>query len=472
MRAAAGATLNPLTENESVTATGGNPDTHAEGHKQSTSLELTEVAPSSSSRRRQKDTSVHVQVKFCTHVGVEGVLVLLSFLVIAGLLGYITYVYTARFRNFQREFVWIFVVLVSMYFFAVLWLLKNWKHIAQEYTNRAIRGKQEQAQNALAELRAKTYINGPWFLWKLYILEVNESVMQIVNFFTVYLCFLPVAVSAIFGIALGMDSFARGFGIMQENTPIRRDRQIKVDIFMDFSTVAVPLLVIWFVYSLPISISDMVQITLIPVICLWMKLRSIFREIIRVKCVQKVTEAQNIIAGAMRRRRGSIYKLDETIAMAKQQQKSIPYKIRLGLVVYNVLYGIFLLVVVVVHFAKQAETGNECLPKNLWSSCLVKTPFCGKVFEPTCNCAVLDVQNHNWTKLPEPLYDMKALKRMKINHGPLNEVPKSFARTFENLVFLDLSYNALPRVDNLAHAPANIQTHQQTLQETQRQMLQ
>ena len=44
-----------------------------------------------------------------------------------------------------------------------------------------------------------------------------------------------------FGIALGMDSFARGFGIMQENTPIRRDRQIKVDIFMDFSTVAVPL---------------------------------------------------------------------------------------------------------------------------------------------------------------------------------------------------------------------------------------
>ena len=60
---------------------------------------------------------------------------------------------------------------------------------------------------------------------------------------------------------------------------------------MDFSTVAVPLLVIWFA-TIPISILDMVQITLIPGICLWMKLRSIFREIIRVKCVQKVTEAQ------------------------------------------------------------------------------------------------------------------------------------------------------------------------------------
>ena len=87
----------------------------------------------------------------------------------------------------------------------------------------------------------------------------------------------------------------------------------------------------------------MVQITLIPVISLWMKLRSIFREIIRVKCVQKVTEAQNIIAGHLNRRRNSIYTLDETIAMAKRQQKSIPYKIRLGLVVYNILYRIFLL---------------------------------------------------------------------------------------------------------------------------------
>ena len=33
---------------------------------------------------------------------------------------------------------------------------------------------------------------------------------------------------------------------------------------------------------------------------------------------------------------------------------------------------------------------------------------------------------------------------MQMNHGPLNELPKSFARAFDNLVFLDLSNNALP----------------------------
>ena len=144
-------------------------------------------------------------------------------------------------------------MLVLIYFLALLWLLKNWRPLQKTIQNVLEDEKEEQARNALAEMYAKTYINGPFFLWKLYVLEVIESIMQIINFFTVYLCSLPVEVSAIFGIALGMDSFARGFGIMQENTPIRRDRQIKVDIFMDFSTVTVPLLVIWFAYNVPIS---------------------------------------------------------------------------------------------------------------------------------------------------------------------------------------------------------------------------
>eukprot|EP00944_MAST-04C_sp_MAST-4C-sp1_P012634 g12634.t1 len=162
MHAAAGATPNPLTENESVTAVGGNPGTHAEGNEQSRALELTGVAPSSSRRRRRNDTSVHVQVKFCTHVGMEGVIVLLSLLVIAGLLGYITYLYTARFNKFQRDSVWIFVVLVLIYFLAVLWFLKNWRRIAQDFTERAVTGKEEQARNALAEMYAKTFILIPF----------------------------------------------------------------------------------------------------------------------------------------------------------------------------------------------------------------------------------------------------------------------------------------------------------------------
>ena len=166
---------------------------------------------------------------------------------------------------------------------------------------------------------------------------------------------------------------------MQENTPIRRDRQIKVDIFMDFSTVTVPLL-IWFAYKLPISISDMVQITLIPGIS--SDEAAPFRNYLQ--NAQKVTEAQNIIAGHLNRKRNSIY-ADETIAMAKRQQESIPYKIRLGLVVYNILYGIFLLVVVVINSDEPKQ--KKMLTQGIMEWLRCENAVLWKVFEPTCNCA-------------------------------------------------------------------------------------
>ena len=56
-----------------------------------------------------------------------------------------------------------------------------------------------------------------------------------INLFTVYLCSLPVGVNIGICIALGLDSWSRGYGVLQQNTPVRRDRQIKIDIVVDFS---------------------------------------------------------------------------------------------------------------------------------------------------------------------------------------------------------------------------------------------
>ena len=63
IHAAAGATLNPLKANTSVTATGDNPVTHiAKGHKQSKSLQITKDAPSSSRK-------LNLQVSTCKRWG-------------------------------------------------------------------------------------------------------------------------------------------------------------------------------------------------------------------------------------------------------------------------------------------------------------------------------------------------------------------------------------------------------------------
>merc|ERR1711871_1739861 len=149
------------------------------------------------------------------------------------------------------------------------------------------------------------------------------------------------------------------------------------------------------------------------------------------------------IAKKLKRRRRSIYSVDETIKIAKEQQNIIPYKVRVGFVVYNVLYGMFLCSTVIIHLVLQNTTTCDPL---LWKSCVVKTPFCGNAFNATCNCVVLNVRKHNWTELPKEIQEMNALKVMQINHGPLEVIPDDLDTTFSKLSALDLSYNELTKV--------------------------
>ncbi len=427
-------------ENEPVVADGG----EATRSPSEVHVELTSQTGNIYKAKR-RDTVIDINIKFVTHVGLEGVLVLLFMLIITGLFVYATYEYTSYFNNFQREFVWLFMLMALIFFLAVLWFTATWKKIAVDYTKRATgRKKKGLAKNAVMAFYADTFINGPLFLWKLYIVEFCESINQIINLFTVYLCSLPVGVTIGICIALGLDSWSRGYGVLQQNTPVRRDRQIKIDIVVDFLCVALPILIMWFGYNVPISVVDMMQIALFPAFCLWTKLRSIFREIIRVKCVQAVLKEEDRIAKSFKRRRKSLYSVDETISMAKKQQSIIPHKVRVGFVVYNVLYGLFLCCIAIVHLAAQNPTTCEQL---LWKdSCKVKTPFCLSAFRPTCNCVVLNVRKHNWTTLPDKIHEMNALKVMRINHGPLEVVPDGFEEKFSKVSRLDLSYNALTEV--------------------------
>jgi len=146
------------------------------------SLELTAPPKRSkrSNRSKRSDTVVRVNIKFYTHVGLQGVIVLLFMLVIAGLFGYITYEYTSYFNNFNRDFVWLFMLMGLIHFLAVLWFIKTWKKIADDYTKRATgRNRKSSGGNTLVKWYSKTFINGPFFLWKLYIIEFCESINQL-----------------------------------------------------------------------------------------------------------------------------------------------------------------------------------------------------------------------------------------------------------------------------------------------------
>ena len=53
-----------------------------------------------------------VQITFCTHVGWDGMLVMMLSLAIAGLFVYITSLYTKGFQVWNRHGVWVFMISV------------------------------------------------------------------------------------------------------------------------------------------------------------------------------------------------------------------------------------------------------------------------------------------------------------------------------------------------------------------------
>ena len=258
-----------------------------------------------------------------------------------------------------------------------------------------------------------------------------------------YTCSLPVGVTTGMCIALSIDCFHTVSFMARENNSNRRDRQIIVDTSVDFSCTALPILLMWFGYKVPISVQDMIQIAFFPAFMMLLKLDTILEEIIRSRTAAATVKVQEETATRASRRRKSLYRGLSHFEIADQQQAAVPRVVHMGAAGCKFLFGLMFLIIAMVQLVVQNNTTCEPL---LWDSCAVKTPFCGNAFRPTCNCVVLNVRKHNWTELPKEIQEMNALKVMQINHGPLEVVPDGFDKKFSKVSVLDLSYNALTEV--------------------------
>ena len=238
-------------------------------------VELTEDNDTPPQGKKQTEQLiVDVEITFCTHVGWDGVLLLVFSFGIAGLFIYITFLYTKNFQAWHRPGVWVFVVFVVLYTLLPLSYLFSWTKIAKSYSKTQAKSNRSHSfVRKLIHFRNTYNINGVRFLWKLYCFEFLESINQIVNFATIYLCTLPVAVTTSMCIVLSTDAFYRAYQLRQPNTVARRDRQVKIDMCIDFLCVALPICALWFAYHIPISIAEMIQITVWPTLCLFSKIK-------------------------------------------------------------------------------------------------------------------------------------------------------------------------------------------------------
>jgi len=412
-----------------------------------------EVELTENNDEHSEKIGVDVQIHYYTHVGWDGTLVMFFMLIIASLFGYITFMYTVSFSSFDREFVWLFIVMGGLFVLVVIYYLIRWKNLVNKFMEEEQKRHEDEAIAASwsqsIQARYESFqIHGKNYLCALYMGEIAESVNQTINAFTVYTCSLPLEITSVMFIALSIDCFHTVSFMAGKNSSNRRDRQIKVDASVDFLFAVLPMFFMWFGYNVPISVQDMIQLAVFPAFMMLLKLDSILEEIIRSRTATATFKAQENAAVRNSRHRNSLYRGLSHFEIADQQQAAVPRVVHMIAAGCKFLFGMIFLILAITHLASINTNNVECGKFDKWEEgCKVKVPFCNSPFGANCNCAVFEVNKHNWTTLPETeLKQMTALKRLKMNHGPLKSMFRDFGNSFPKLAFLDFSYNELKSV--------------------------
>ena len=83
--------------------------------------EKTEKTEKKRKKRRGRDRAntaisyTDIKLSYCSHVGWDGTLVLISLLALAGLSLYLVYAYSAHFANFDRDGLFVYLILTILY---------------------------------------------------------------------------------------------------------------------------------------------------------------------------------------------------------------------------------------------------------------------------------------------------------------------------------------------------------------------
>lgn len=291
-----------------------------------------------------REDKLESEVKFTKQVGCDGALVMIGFFSIGGSFMYIVFFSTANFRVFSRWPTYIFLILSALYIGVGANFVLRWHTIANRYrsefskknspTNNAGKRSRKRANLGIInvilrfeKIHRSLAMNSPYFLWKLYFVEIFGYVIQLFNFITLYLCTLPpwfnISLSTLFMI----EALFRAIAIRRNLTVKLRDAMVKVDIFLDVVDSMAPLSVIH-TLQIRIPVQESIQILVWPAVSLLFKLRSILLQILRKRAADSSDRRS--------------FNFQTFTTMATRQQQTVPVPVRHGIFVLTVVYAFFM----------------------------------------------------------------------------------------------------------------------------------
>ena len=117
-------------------------------------------------------------------------------------------------------------------------------------------------------------------------------------------------------------------------------------------------------------------------------------------------------------------------------------------------YALFMFVIFLIHLATSGQTSTVCKESLgseysdiIWEhGCTIKIPFCKSMFEPSCDCAAIDIKKHNMTKLPKEIAVLKNLQKFSVQNGPLESLPSEL-KNLQHLVKFHVPFNRIKKFD-------------------------
>jgi Leucine-rich repeat (LRR) protein len=394
------------------------------------------------------------------------------------------YLFTS-FVTWQRPFTIIFLIFSAGFFVTFCYAFRNAKRMtdtilfaaAEKDKIKKVYVRKKSGNNAFLDLIKYEsimnfyvkyfYMEGDYYLVKLNVSELMEHVNQLINIFTIYNCEMRVEFVWVIFVVLTLESLHNALNLFRGKiTTETRDHQALIDLLVDFFCVAFPLIVLYFIIELPITVPTMLQIMFLPTFGIYVKLKALQRQFI-LKDLRSIRyDAEKRMSMSASRRRMSLYGAKHEDVVIKRQMTFFTRPMQICFALINGLFGVFMIGLLVLQIVQLKTGDKECATRDarLWSHCVTKVPYCGTVIAPSCNCLILSLGgyggSHNYTELPYKnngmMNKMSALSMIQAENGPLMKLPGNFCEIHPNMKLMLFRKNRLRKINldkcqNLIH---------------------
>jgi hypothetical protein len=298
-------------------------------------------------------------------------------------------------------------------------------------------------------------INGKYYLIKMHASCMLGTIQQVVNIRTIYSCVFPVGICVSMAVILIIKSLMNVRSILQleQYSQITRDRKLLLELVIDMFFCSFPLAYIWWVLRLPILVSDMLLLTVVPTLSLITTSHDIWEDLLTVDSARfslKGVLYRNELVKKSSMTRQSVLRQNSWSIVVQEQLNSFPWGLKQCFTIFNISVALLCFIIIIFQLASlpSNELCTAIHTSEVWRGCDVQVPFCENPLLAKCDCASLFIFNYSQEQFPKSFGEMSSLIYLGVYMGKLKALPNRTGVDFPKMMKLEIIGNQLNLLPN------------------------